>query len=97
MEEVMKILKSKCEFEIWYKLYADDLVLIVNHSHVKEVIVKLNEVSQEFQLIINPKKSGIFLVKNHDRVHGDKVEDIPIVSQYRYLGILIDNSGDMTP
>ena len=43
MEGVMKVLKQKCEFDIWYKLYADDLVLIVKHDYVKEVISKLLE------------------------------------------------------
>ena len=41
MEEVMKVLKQRCKFDIWYKLYADDLVLIVKHDFVKEIISTL--------------------------------------------------------
>lgn len=53
---------------------------MVSHEHVKDIIVNLIRVSEEFQLIINPKKSGIFLVKDHDRMADAKIEDIPIVT-----------------
>lgn len=46
MEEVMKVLKQRChQIDIWYKLYADDLVMIVSHEHIKEVISTLMVVS----------------------------------------------------
>jgi len=48
------------------------------------VILNLSEVSKEFELMINPKKSGIFMVKDHDKIDVShtkegKIEDIPIV------------------
>jgi len=48
MEEVMKQVKLRCKFEIWYKLYADDLVLMVKHNEVKDLISILSEVSKDF-------------------------------------------------
>ena len=84
MEEVMKTLKQRCTYDIWYKLYADDLVLIVQHHNVSDVISNLGEVSKEFELMINSKKSGIFHVKDHDKIDEThikerKIRDIPIV------------------
>jgi len=32
MEEVMLKVKEKCGFELWYLLYADDLVLVANYT-----------------------------------------------------------------
>lgn len=80
----MKTLKQRCDYDIWYKLYADDLVLMVEHINVSDIISKLIEVSNEFELMINPKKSGVFLVKDHDKtdttfIKEGKIKDIPIV------------------
>ena len=48
------------------------------------MISNLGEVSKEFELMINPKKSGIFHVKDHDKIDEThikegKIKDIPIV------------------
>ena len=48
------------------------------------MISNLGEVSKEFELMINPKKSEIFHVKGHDKideihVKEGKIRDIPIV------------------
>jgi hypothetical protein len=44
---------------------------------------------------VNPKKSGIFMVKDHDRVYEDSIDGIPVVKEYKYLGVLINNHGSM--
>ena len=54
--------------DFWYKLYADDLVIMVNHKSIEEVITVLKQVSTENSLIINPKKSAIMFVKNHKKM-----------------------------
>ena len=51
---------------------------------MSDVLSNLKEVSNEFELMINPKKSGIFLVKDHDKIveahiKEGKIQDIPIV------------------
>ena len=62
MEEVITSLKVFLgkEIELWYKLYADDLVMIVKHTHVEPLLEHLFRISGEFGLKVNEKKSGIF-------------------------------------
>ena len=61
MEEVMAKLQESLgkEIELWYKLYADDLVMIVKHTHVERLLEHLFRISDEFGLKVNEKKSGI--------------------------------------
>ena len=72
-----EICKRCADKQLWYKLYADDLVLITAHEHLKDVLTILREVSIEYNLKINPKKSGIFAAKGHLKLKGDIVEGIP--------------------
>ena len=52
MEDVMEQLRNRLShIEFWYKLYADDLVIMVNHKSIEEVITVLKQVSTENSLI----------------------------------------------
>ena len=76
MEEVMAKLQESLgkEIELWYKLYADDLVMIVRHNHVERLLDDLFRISGDFGLKVNEKKSGIFQNKGHKRLSGGTIE-----------------------
>ncbi len=97
MEHVIaEVLKRCAGFDIWYKLYADDLVVTVSHQHLEEFLVILHEVSHDYDLIVNPKKCGIFAVKNHNKITDEmNLRGIPVVSEYCYLGVTLDESGSL--
>ena len=72
MEEVMLTLRERCKHIcFWYKVYADDLVIMVNYTKVEEVLTNLFDVSREFDLKVNPKKSAILLVHGHEKLETD--------------------------
>ncbi len=95
MEEVRK----RCSgFAVWYKLYADDLVVTVSHQHLEQFLTILHEVSHDFDLIINPKKCGILAIKKHSKITEEmNLRGIPVVTEYCYLGVTIDESGSLWP
>lgn len=43
---------------------------MVNESRIEDLLKSLFEVSEEFNLKINPTKSAIILVKNHNKLNG---------------------------
>ena len=77
--------------------YADDLLIICTSPYqLRKCITIIKRWSGENNLLLNPKKSGIieFLprTKTHPQVYtpGSLLEDIPIVTEYKYLGLIID-------
>ena len=100
MEDVMAEVREHCAgFDFWYKLYADDLVVTVSHQHLETFLAALHQVSRNYDLIINPKKCGIFAIKKHFKIITDELNlcGIPVVSEYCYLGVTIDESGSLWP
>ena len=63
MEDMMSQLSRQYNFSFWHKLYADDLVVCVNHNHLETLLETLHNVSHNYDLKINPKKCAIFDVK----------------------------------
>lgn len=55
MEEVMRLVKEKMDLReyFWYKLYADDLVVVVPQRYIVKVLLTLTDISEDFNLIIN--------------------------------------------
>ena len=37
------------------------------------------------------------MVKDHDKVYEKSIDGIPVVTEYKYLGVLINNHGSMEP
>jgi hypothetical protein len=99
LEDVLEKLIERCQnFTFWYKVYADDLVIIVKHSRLWTLIKTLYDVSEEFSLRINAKKCAIFAVHGHNKIAQDAdLQGIPVTSEYTYLGIAIDESGSIAP
>ena len=77
--------------------YADDIVLIATSvAALQQLIDKVNEVSKEYGLEINIKKTKVMVVaKTREKVpltcNGEPLEQ---VEAFRYLGALIDDTGD---
>lgn len=89
----MEELKEKMgESVYWYKLYADDLVFICSRFVLGRLIRNFKKITKKYGLILNPKKSGIFLLKKRNYTE-DEIEGIPLVKEYKYLGVWVDNRG----
>jgi hypothetical protein len=98
MEDVIEQVTQRCAFSFWHKLYADDLVVMVNHQHLVAFLATLHDISCEYDLRINPKKCAIFEVKKHQKLLEDMdLKGIPVATEYCYLGVVIDNSGSIWP
>lgn len=99
MEEFLRILKERIEIQK-YLVYADDLVIIIDHTSVTRFLNELYILAEDFHLIINPKKSSIIPIKNHTRLSElteTDLHQIPITNEYCYLGILINSMGSVSP
>ena len=74
IEEVISVLSDlysrKYHKELWYRLYADDLVLILYESECFVMSELLLIISNQFDLIVSKKKSGFVPIKF---IHNEKV------------------------
>ena len=58
----------------------------------------VRSISKEYGLILNEKKSAILIIKGNKSETGiTEIEGIPILNEYCYLGVLIDNFGRLKP
>ncbi len=91
-----RLLRRFAGFQIWYKLYADDVIITLSHQHFEHFLAILYDVSEDLDLIINPKYY-IFAIKKHCKI--DEMMDlkgIPVVQEYTYLGVItINDSGSL--
>lgn len=98
MEDFIDNLKKLCDyFKFNYLLYADDIVFIIHYKYLKILIKCLFSLAVHYNLKINPNKSGIFLIRNHKKIEELEILDIPIIKEYKYLGLIIDNNGSLEP
>lgn len=80
-----------------YKFYADDMIIFCLRNDATKIIEAFKRVTDEYNLKLNPKKSGIMcLHKDKDEVKDKFLAEIPIVWNYKYLGITFSNKGDIT-
>ena len=71
--------------------YVDDLcVLCQGKSELLNIIKIIDKWTILNGIKVNKKKSGIMILKN-DANDGNEIEDFPIIKEYKYLGITIDN------
>jgi hypothetical protein len=99
MEDVMRQICLSCtDRNLWYKLYADDLVLVTSYKHLNSLLTSLTEVSTRFNLKMNAKKSAVFSVKGHNKLTNDhNLRGIQVVTEYCYLGVTVNDSGSIAP
>ena len=70
--------------------YADDLCIICEgFNQLLNVLNKIEKWSKLNGINVNKKKSGIMILKGKD--DRNEIEGYPIIKQYKYLGITIDN------
>ncbi|CAD8137553.1 unnamed protein product [Paramecium octaurelia] len=86
LEDFLAPLEQNCNFNYTSYEFADDIVIIIAHRNIQSFLQKLVLISEEYELRLNQKKCGIFFIQNHKRC-------FPIVKSYKYLGIIILNSG----
>ena len=71
--------------------YADDLcILCEGRNQLNNVINIIDKWSELNDIKINKNKSGIMILKN-DIKEGDNIKGYPIIKEYKYLGILIND------
>jgi hypothetical protein len=92
MKAVMaEVLRPCAGFQIWYKLYADDVIITVSHQHLEHFLAIIHDVSDDFDLFIN-SKYNIFAVKKHSKIDEKMdLKGIPVVQEYTYLGVTMDD------
>ncbi len=83
MDAVMaEVNKRRAGFQIWYKLYADDVIITMSHQHLEHFLAILHNVSDDFDLIINPKYN-IFAVEKHGKIDDTMdLKRISVVQEY---------------
>ena len=75
----MKQVKTECNFDLWYLLYADDLVFVASYHQIEIILDALLKVSALFKLLVSPKKCGIINIRNNDKLEGMDLHGIPLV------------------
>ena len=70
---------KKFKKRLWYKLYADDLVLIIHNDEITFFASMFLEVSDHYGLIVNKKKSGIISIKFKEDESVDKICGFPVL------------------
>ncbi|CAD8115257.1 unnamed protein product [Paramecium sonneborni] len=93
MDGFLRQLKSAIKFSYQFLGYADDLVFIVKQSKLQQFIFQLRIQAKEWAFILNEKKSGILPIKW--KMVEDSYDNFPVVNNYKYLGIKIDNKGQI--
>jgi hypothetical protein len=83
-------------------MYADDLAIIMPTSYVHNFIPQFSNLcSSNYNLHMNYSKCGILqLTKNEEKREfdvGTKIHDVPIVCEYKYLGITFDEALTIRP
>ena len=100
MQEVMRVINlnffEKFKKNLWYRLYADDVVVVLAQSELEFFCNSLNVISNNFELIIGKKKCGIVPINNHiDYNIVKEIDGYPVLKQYCYLGVIIDSKGSI--
>ncbi len=66
LEHVLEDLKNNLRLpDLFYKAYADDLVMIVKHDYLCATLRQIKIVSEKHNLKLNSKKSNWIKIKNH--------------------------------
>ena len=93
---MVKALKKSVSFPFFYRLYADDLVVVLKEKVVDEFLLKFKLVSLEYQLILNCKKCAALAIGNPKKtIEEAKLHGIPLAKSYKFLGVVVNNKGSI--
>ncbi len=87
-----EVLRRCAGFQVWYKLYADDVIITVSYQHLEHFWVILHDVSDDFDIIINPKYY-IFAANKHRKI----CEMMDLTGISGIFGVTMDDSGSLWP
>ena len=98
IEDLYKTLEIKADIAFQDLMgYADDLLIMCTSLHqLRKVIQVIRNWSVTNNLLLNEKKSGIMEFLPRTRTYscllrnGTRFESIPVVSEYKYLGLIVD-------
>ena len=83
--------------------YADDIALMAgSQQELRDMLKCVDEYCEKWRCAANAKKSGVMIVGGADDGHEDGMpyylngEVVPIVSTYKYLGIVFNNTWSWT-
>jgi predicted transcriptional regulator len=73
------------------KHYADDLAVICKDKNQLVLSIKAIDIwSENNDILVNRKKSGIFMITKG--VREKDISEYPIVREYKYLGVIMDEN-----
>lgn len=72
-------------------------MIIVQHRDIPRLLSIIDEAFVKFNLVLNPKKSLIVNIRGHERRWSpDKTLGIQYGTEYRFLGVTINNTGSIS-
>ena len=99
LDEILRKLKRrhKLENEDIFA-YADDLAFSIPYDQMESVILSLKTLSEDANMAINNKKSGILWINRRWKKSpkDSEIANIPVVESYKYLGVEIDGKGEIS-
>jgi hypothetical protein len=99
-EEIIETIESELNIASQDILfYADDLAVICPNNKLIDLIKTIERTSAKLSLILNKKKCGImpiFRKRHYNGNHSQEVEGIPITNCYRYLGVELNQTLEIT-
>ena len=99
IEEVMaRIREDLIDRNMWYKLYADDLVIIIKHRDIHDLLRSLRHWSADFSLKIKERRSQeSSSTRNNSAPEESFIDGFPVIGSYPYLGVALNNKGNLKP
>ncbi|KAM3132355.1 hypothetical protein pb186bvf_015569 [Paramecium bursaria] len=95
MEDYIREFRGRIKQEVQCIIYADDLAIIFDSQYILGIMQALEELEPLYKMKINKQKSGFFLFKDYQ--NNNQLNGFPVLTEYKYLGILIDKFGTLTP
>ncbi|KAM3139768.1 hypothetical protein pb186bvf_008010, partial [Paramecium bursaria] len=97
LDEFLKEFKDECPISYQQLMFADDLAFLVKSKDANILLKYLERLSVEWELKINKSKSGVMPLHKKKKVNREGLRGFPVVKQYKYLGITINNMGSIDP
>jgi hypothetical protein len=80
---MLEEIKPECpDDNLWYKLYADDLVLVASAQQLENLLETIRNVFSRYKLTINANKYVDVVIKRHTKLYKLDLRGIAIVQEY---------------